>query len=98
MSRKKSDNRASGKACVYCAAMKHLTREHVPPKSLFAPPRPSDLITVPCCAVCNSSGSRDDEYLRLALCIRAETCDHPDAKAGFQALLRSLQNPKQDIF
>jgi hypothetical protein len=44
-----------------------LTREHVPPRNLFPQPRPSDLITVPCCAKCNHDAHKDDEYLRLAV-------------------------------
>ena len=44
-----------------------LTREHVPPRNLFPEPRPSDLITVPCCGDCNHRAHEDDEYLRLAV-------------------------------
>ncbi len=31
------------------------TKDHVPPKTLFAPPRPHNLITLPCCAECNGA-------------------------------------------
>ena len=44
-----------------------LTRDHLPPKNLFLPPRPSDLITLPCCNACNNQAHEDDEYLRLAV-------------------------------
>lgn len=44
-----------------------LTREHLPPRNLFLEPRPSNLITVPCCKACNNGASEDDEYLRLAV-------------------------------
>jgi hypothetical protein len=44
-----------------------LTRDHLPPKNLFLPPRPADLITVPCCYACNHQAHEDDEYLRLAV-------------------------------
>jgi hypothetical protein len=44
-----------------------LTREHLPPQNLFLEPRPSNLITVPCCNACNNGASEDDDYLRLAV-------------------------------
>lgn len=44
-----------------------LTRDHLPPRNLFPEPRPSDLITVPCCKQCNHNAHNDDEYLRLAV-------------------------------
>lgn len=44
-----------------------LTRDHLPPRNLFLPPRPTDLITVPCCYACNNAAHKDDEYLRLAV-------------------------------
>jgi hypothetical protein len=44
-----------------------LTREHLPPQNLFPDPRPSNLITVPCCRACNNGASEDDDYLRLAV-------------------------------
>ena len=37
------------------------------PENLFPSPRPSDLITVPCCRACNNQAHEDDEYLRLAV-------------------------------
>jgi hypothetical protein len=42
-----------------------LTRDHIPPKNLFPPPLPEDLITVPCCYECNNAAHKDDEYLRF---------------------------------
>ncbi len=40
------------------------TKDHVPPKTLFAPPRPHNLITLPCCAECNGAYALDEEYFR----------------------------------
>ena len=65
--------RASDEKCYLCGrAAKEtpegqLTRDHLPPKNLFLPPRPSDLITVPCCYQCNNDSHEDDEYLRVAV-------------------------------
>jgi hypothetical protein len=44
-----------------------LTRDHLPPKNLFPPSRPPNLITVHCCYACNNQEHKDDEYLRLAV-------------------------------
>jgi hypothetical protein len=43
----------------------HATRDHVPPDGLFYDPKPSNLITVPCCHKCNSKHSGVDERLRM---------------------------------
>jgi len=53
--------------CYLCGSQKRLTREHVPPKGLFLKPRPSNLVTVPCCFPCNNGYAKDDEYFRLAV-------------------------------
>jgi hypothetical protein len=37
----------------------------VPPKGFFPEPRPSNLITLPCCLACNQSYSGDDEIMRV---------------------------------
>ena len=44
-----------------------LTRDHLPPKNLFLEPRPSNLITVPCCFACNNGFHDDDESFRAAV-------------------------------
>lgn len=48
--------------CVYCAEPQKTTKDHVPPKSFFPRPKPSNLITVPACADCNSSAGKDEEF------------------------------------
>jgi len=50
--------------CYLCGSRKRLTDDHIPPKGFFPPPRPSNLITVPCCEACNASYSKDDEAVR----------------------------------
>lgn len=47
--------------CIYCSNEKATTRDHVPPKSFFPKPRPSDLLTVPCCLKCNKATEKDEE-------------------------------------
>jgi hypothetical protein len=52
-------------SCYLCGATDDLTRDHVPPENLFPPPRPGNLITVPCCQRCNKSFDLDDEAFRV---------------------------------
>ncbi len=47
--------------CIYCSNEVAATRDHVPPKCFFPKPRPSDLLTVPCCLGCNKSTEKDEE-------------------------------------
>jgi len=53
--------------CVYCGERGPVSRDHIPPRNLFPPPRPGNLITVPACGKCNGGASSDDEYFRLAI-------------------------------
>jgi hypothetical protein len=53
--------------CVLCGKRKATTREHVPPRAIFAKPRPSDLITVPSCFKCNNESSITDESFKVHL-------------------------------
>ncbi len=52
-------------SCYLCGAIDDLTMDHVPPENLFPPPKPSNLITVPCCRPCNKSFDLDDEAFRV---------------------------------
>ncbi len=51
--------------CYLCGTDQEITADHIPPENLFPPPKPSNLITVPCCAKCNESYSLDDEAFRV---------------------------------
>lgn len=61
--------------CVYCGVKDATTRDHVPPRSFYAPPLTSDLITVPSCFVCNNTFGKDDEYIRNIF-ISLDTTEH----------------------
>lgn len=50
--------------CYLCNKNFADTRDHVPPECLFPDPKPSNLITLPCCSPCNRSYSKDEEYFR----------------------------------
>jgi hypothetical protein len=81
--------------CVYCGATKNLSLDHVPPRNLFAKPRPNNLVTVPSCTLCNTAASKDDEYFRLMLSMSEDTGDHPDVQGNLPAILRSLTKVKK---
>jgi hypothetical protein len=49
--------------CVYCGSSSKGTRDHVPSKVLIDKPFPDNLPVVGACQPCNSSFSRDEEYL-----------------------------------
>lgn len=50
--------------CCYCGSSENITNDHVPPKSIFAKPRTSDLITVPACFECNNMFSNNDDIFK----------------------------------
>ena len=86
-------NSKSQKVCVYCGSQQQLTRDHIPPKNLFAKPFPSNLVTVPCCRRCNKRASKDDEYFRLII-TRDDAGGHPEARKILPAIVKSLQRPQ----
>jgi len=77
--------------CVYCGSTESMTVDHVPPRSLFPRPRPSNLITVPCCRSCNKGWSTDDEYLRTVLVFRSDVGDQEAGSRVAPTAVRSFQ-------
>lgn len=71
-------NQKETEYCVICGDRVAITREHIPPKSLFKKPRPSNLITVPSCKRCNSGTSKDDEYFLQFLTTSISPEEHPE--------------------
>ena len=55
------------RTCAICGKIAEITKDHIPPKGIFPKPRPSNLITVPCCFECNNSASKYDELFRVYL-------------------------------
>lgn len=74
---------------MHCGAIGPVTADHVPPKGLFAPPRPN-LVTVPSCEACNAGASLDDEYFRAMLCFHDTAGNHPDARKVRDGVFRGL--------
>ncbi len=84
--------------CIYCGYEGFITRDHIPPQCFFPEPRPSNLITVPCCKKCHTKWSNDDEYFR-AVIVSSINVDHDsNAQKINQALLRSMKNPNKKGF
>ena len=80
--------------CTFCDRPA-TTRDHVPPKRLFSPPLPTDLVTVPACTKCNNGASADDEVFRNELSILAGSFGE-SAKAAerLQSAMRSIRRNK----
>ena len=83
--------------CAYCEAPA-TTKDHVPPKGLFARPLPANLITVPSCETHNNSASQDDEYFRATLSFRHDTYTLPDAEAAAARALERMQRKESEGF
>ena len=90
--------RGSVGQCIYCGQTAKLTPDHVPPKNLFLPPRPSNLITVPSCTTCNGGASKDDEYFKNVIVLRNDVGTHREATQLLQEVLASLKRPAQQWF
>lgn len=89
MARRKRTPRTG--TCIYCGVLGKVTDDHVPPKTIFAQPRPNNLITVPACRKCNESFSKDDEYFRLKLGTNDAARGNSDINRNLPGIMKSLQ-------
>jgi len=80
--------------CTYCGTNTWLTDDHVPPKNIFPKPRPTNLVTVLSCEVCNQAASKDDEYFRLWLIARENAKGNIARDSLLSSVLRSLKRPQ----
>src|SRR4051812_45143873 len=92
-----SSKKYRNKQCVYCGQLA-TTGDHIPPASLFASPRPNNLIKVPSCKACNDGASKDDEYFRVQLALREDMRGHPDVEGVLPDVIRGLENPAKHKF
>lgn len=51
--------------CVICGKRGAVSDDHIPPRSIFPKPWPSDLLSVPACAQCNMHSSGLDEEFKV---------------------------------
>ncbi len=87
-----------GENCIYCGTRPATTRDHVPPKGLFPQPRPSGLVTVPCCEMCRKTQTLDDEYFIRMVAMRHDVDEHPAAKRTVEAVHRSFTKSRKQGF
>lgn len=59
--------RIESQLCAICGSRPATTRDHLPPKAILVRPFPSNLITVPACAICNNGSASMDEQFRVYL-------------------------------
>ncbi|MBN1152968.1 MAG: hypothetical protein JXA58_07145 [Dehalococcoidia bacterium] len=89
---------AKGQKCVYCGREVVLTEDHIPPRALWAKPRPKDLVIVPSCSDCNAGASKDDEYFKTMVVLKDGAGLHPEARAITGSVFRALQMPKKAAY
>jgi hypothetical protein len=68
--------------CAFCGN-RATSKDHIPPESIFHKPRPSNLIKVPACQVCNGGSKLDDEYFRDAMLTGITEQQYPEVMALF---------------
>lgn len=69
-------------SCIYCGGPAE-TRDHVPSRVLLAEPYPENLPVVPACHRCNSSFSKDEEYLACLLeCVASGSANSQKLSRG----------------
>lgn len=74
--------------CPYCGKQAELTKDHIPPKTIFPQPIPNgiELVTVRCCEECNGGASGDDKYFAVVLS-SSQAHSNPKAKVVWERLL-----------
>jgi hypothetical protein len=78
------------KPCIYCCSIENPTKDHIPPKNLFAKPRPNNLLTVPSCKSCNEGFHLDDDYLQMIMQTYIKTSEHTESLKIKQKFIRSI--------
>ena len=74
------------------------TRDHVPPVGLFPDPKPSDLVTVPCCFKCNNTHSGFDERLRALAALPFDRNSAGNLILTEKVIKRTFANARQADF
>lgn len=80
--------------CTYCGAPNPEEMDHVPPKSIFPRPRPSNLIRVPCCSSCHDKYDKVDEYFRIAISGTEKAYETTAGKSVWSSVVRGLHRPE----
>ena len=81
--------------CTYCGTDNPETVDHVPPICLFPSSRRINLITVPCCLQMQPGASKDDEYFKAMVLLRADVAGKPIVADLVQSVVRGLSKPSK---
>jgi hypothetical protein len=81
--------------CVICGIRNAVTKDHVPPRGIFAKPRPNNLIKVPSCFPCNNNASDLDERFRVYLGLHVAGTSDNRNKQLMQEGLRTLRHNRK---
>lgn len=81
--------------CAICGKEKATTKDHIPPKGIFAKPYPKNLITVPACSKCNNGASNYDEAFRIDLSLHVGV-DTPETETFWkEGALKTLHHQRK---
>ena len=90
-----SPRQTPAKVCTYCGGPA-TTVDHVPPKNMFPPPRPT-LVTVPSCFDCNNGASGDDDKFRTFISLRVGAGSANTLALWKNGAFRSLVHNKREL-
>lgn len=82
------------KSCAFCGAAAS-TKDHVPSRKFFPPPRPNNLITVPACQPCNNLISEDEEYFLLRILASAGAATQEAENVSHQRFAGTLTSRRR---
>lgn len=80
--------------CAICGDQTECTRDHIPPRSIFLPPRPDNLVTVPACRDCNNGSSKYDERFKMYLAMHVAMHSKKGERL-FKTALRTFNHNKK---
>ena len=94
MGKKKNKGKPETGLCYNCGKHRELTKDHLPPKCLFARPRPDNLITVKACFECNNGSSEDDLDTRFMIATAAHRLNPREAQDLWDQTLETFQTKR----
>jgi len=80
--------------CALCGVNEATTRDHIPPKCIFAKPRPQ-LITIPACEDCNKGTSNTDEQFMMFLSLKVGTDNEGAAALWEKQAVRTFKHNRR---
>lgn len=84
--------------CTYCGKIAEITMDHVVPRTLFTPPYPPNLITVPACEPCNNvNKSGNDTIFRDYLALDLFGNQSASGQAVYPKVLRANERGQSEL-